>query len=395
MTNEKPLALGLEMPEGQWILVADGTLHLSGGKKLTRGAFSNYQMKVKRILMEDFEYVAPECFSDFMNCTEVIFRAPQIHVDHRAFAGCWNLNTVIFPEGCSYKVESDSFADTAYQCAQDSKDTKSSEALYLASSEHGARFLAQLREAMEDLKNFQVTPPPFNYPWGGNLLWTDPGTDHLDECMDPIYLGAEAKDPTMMYLAAEATRLWYLKCTDNELAYELYKIYESRAGVHWIDQMYLDAAEAGSIHALLFCTWWYQMDPKNHPNCAEMAIRAEILTAAELPETLDFTELRFLKNCYLELLDLASDADILQDEIATSTPDMPLYGVPEPNPDWKTLALRYGELAYFMVCIGLDMVCDERGFDYYPSDFQSIADSVRIEKYSFKKWYESWKSRLS
>lgn len=392
--NIKPIAVGLEMPEGQWVLEADGTLHLYGGKKLTGGSFSFHRRKVKRILIEDFEYLAPQIFSDFTNCTEVILRSPSIHVDHRAFAGCTNLAAITFPEGGSLRTESDSFEDTAYQRALNPRKTCFADNLYLASSEHGTRFLTRLKEAMEDLKNFQVTPPPFNYSsW--DLSWADPGTDRLDECMDPIYLGAEARDPDMMYLAAEATRIWHYKCTDNDLAYDMYKSYEGRAGIHWIDQMYLDAAEAGSVHALLFCTWWYQADPKNHPNCAEMAAKAETLRAGELPETLDLSELRFLKDCYLELLDLAADADILEDEIATSTPDMPLYGASYPNPDWKTLALRYGELAYFMVSIGLDTVCDAIGFDYYPSNFQSTADSVRIEKYSWKKWYESWKSRRS
>ena len=91
--NNKPLAIGLELKYGQWILEQDGTLHFSGGSVLDGGAFHRYCKKVKRIVIDDFFFIADHMFENFANCEEVVLNRIAVSVGHAAFAHCHKLNS--------------------------------------------------------------------------------------------------------------------------------------------------------------------------------------------------------------------------------------------------------------------------------------------------------------
>ena len=132
-------------------------------------------------------------------------------------------------------------------------------------------------------------------------------------------------------------------CTDEELDTD---------AKHW----YLEAAKAGSPHAMLRCSWC--MEEGINGFAKEPMFSAAILNSLpEIPKTLGLSELSFLKEELLSMVEQAYDADREEDELG----DMYHYEKEKyeeylPNPGWRTLHMRCIELGW-----GFPMFWKNRG----------------------------------
>ena len=384
---ERPIGLGLEMREGAWVMQPDGTLYFFGGTWLYGGMFDTHMNKVKRIVIDDFNYIIGPQFEGFPQLEEVVFSNPAVHVDHRAFAGCHKLRTVRFRDEPPYSAdwtEDDAFADTPYAAHLNGEDFVSEPegSAVLAKSEWGRAFLEALHQAIEHME----FDPDNGYGYDVEHECDMP----LVPCKQALCQGYLAGDADMMYLAAECDN-WgprFINTFDGGLMD--FGQEETPVG-----QMYLAAADAGSVRAMLFVAWL--MDPDvygttNRPTICEDMLECDAqksayyLTraraASEPLQTLEITDLAFLKNEVERLREAAYDADRLEDEM--------LYGVhPDPdrvpNPSWRTLHERCDDLANLTCNLG--STCCGRGVSYYnESTYDDGYALVSGEKASWAAW---------
>ena len=166
--NRKPLAIGLEMPAGQWILGADGTLHFSGGDMLVGGAFGNRRKLVKRILIEDFRFVAAHVFESFPECEEVVFKRSFVQISSMAFAHCPKLTSVHYKDA---EIAEDAFRDTPYEAAQKGLPyvPEGVQERYIGGGTYGKKFLELLHQVTEDMKSLQRSAKE-NNTWIGSPM---------------------------------------------------------------------------------------------------------------------------------------------------------------------------------------------------------------------------------
>ena len=368
--NQKPLAVGIEMPAGQWILEADGTLHFSGGDFLVSGAFGSRRSLVKRIVIDDFWFVGERLFESFPECEEVVFNRQYVQISSLAFAHCPKLKTVHYTDA---KIEEDSFRDTPYQAALDGVPyvPEGEREQYIGRREYGRKFLELIHKATEEMKTEKGPHNKYDRWAGDSRVWFE---DSIFAMLD----GRRAGEPAMMFLFAElfnnSTEFRIVYCTDEEI---------NTDPSHW----YLEAAKAGSPHAILWCAWCMEKGINGFPK-DPLSSAAMLDHLPEVPRTLGLSELAFLKDEVMSMVEQAYDADLEEDEIGDSYNfEAGTYEHLLPDPDWRILHLRYVEICDFMVDMGLPYILEQHGYNYeWDMHFQDTADRIKSEKTSLAEW---------
>ena len=391
--NDKPLAIGLELPQGRWVLEADGTLHFFGGKVLAGGAFSGLRGKVRRIVIDDFVLLGDHLFENFNRCEEVVLSQAHVLLGSQTFAHCHQLRRVIHAEGL-HGCE-DAFLDTPYGAVQKGEIWVPPEQRHswIGGSPEGRRFLDSLRDEIETMRT--LPDPKHRYKWS-DFAYDD--RDWFSECLRVLRDGGLKGEPTLMYLFARCIQgmfeidgsanlpggVYELLCPGMEQgAYD--KVVEE--GDDIVRELYLKAADAGSPHAALWVA--YGLDGGRRPFSRDPGLSEAYARRAQGKlDTLELEELAFLKQAFLDLVEEACDADIQEDIIGDEHGFRPgEYEHLVPNPGWRTLHLRYIELAYFMLRMGLPYVPQRRGFDYqWPSDYEDKAAEVISTAEAWETW---------
>ena len=96
----------------------------------------------------------------------------------------------------------------------------------------------------------------------------------------------------------------------------------------------------------------------------------------------------FLRNEFLDLVEEAYDADRNEDFIGDE------HGFREgeyehllPDPDWRSLYLRYIDLAYFILYLGLPYFPHTQGYDYkWPIDYDDVAGRLSATVADWEVW---------
>lgn len=391
----KPLAMGLEMPQGRWILEADGTLHFFGGDFLLGGGFSTYRMKVRRIVIDDFLMVGDGLFEHFNRCEEVVLNRAAVSVGSRAFAHCHKLERVIHSD--EWEAAEDAFVDTPYQAGVEGRPFVPSEERQrlIAAGPVGQKFIDSLHDELECMRSLPATPGPSRYTHD-NRSW-------FSDSIKLLHEGFICGEETMMYLFARCVQqminilgswdlenyMYDLLCPDMDYA----------NGVDWVmdhsNEIIVDlfkrAADGGSVHAALWIA--YCLDKGLHPFPRDLQASEEIAQPLrDKLETLSLDELSFLKDEFLDLVEEAYDADREEDEIG----DQHGFRKGEyehllPNPDWRTLHLRYIDLAYFILFLGLPYFPESRGYDYqWPNDYDEVASQWAARVADWEEWCEEY-----
>ena len=214
--------------------------------------------------------------------------------------------------------------------------------LYLARSETGHRLIGMIKHEIELMHTLKS-------PKDGDR-WARDSHPWFENVLGLLYQEGLSSDATVQYLTAE-----YAFFTSHD--------YVEDKGLT-IPEAYMHAATAGSPHARLWCA--YCMDTGKNGFQKDCEAARKMLDGVEKwPETLTFSELAFMEEEFMELVDEAYDADAREDEIATDPeiPEEDKEGL-MPDPTWRSLHLRYVDLAHFMVDLGLPYITREQGYDY-------------------------------
>ena len=356
----KPLAVGLEMQQGKWILEADGTLHFFGGSFLLGGGFSAYRKHVRRIVVDDFLMIGDHQFEDFDRCEEVVLNRALVSVGSQAFAHCHKLIRVVHSE--DWDAAEDAFLDTPYQAEREGKPFLSPQDRQqsIASGPIGQRFLQSLHDEIERMRTLPEKRVS-SYEW-------DLDEDWFSDSIKLLRKGFDDGEATMMYLYARYIHgvmrilgsdsfedyIYTDLCPGLEQSDAYDRVLEHEEAI--VIDLYQQAAGGGSAHAALwiaFCSdaglWPFGCDSKTSAKYGAMA-KGKL-------GTLDFDELYFLKQEFLDLVEEAFDADREEDDIFDE------YRFREggyeellPNPSWRALHLRYIELALFTLILGLPYI---------------------------------------
>ena len=387
----KPLAVGLEMPQGRWILEADGTLHFFGGTFLPGGGFSSYRMKVRRIVIDDFLVVGDGLFQYFNRCEEVILNRSAVSVGSCAFAHCHKLERVIHSEG--WETAEDAFLDTPYQAEVEGRPFLPIEdrQRLIAAGPVGRRFIDSLHDELECMRTLPATPGPSRYTYD-DRSWFSDSVKLLQE-------GFVRGEGAMMYLYARCVQQMIGILGGWDLEDYMYDLL--CPGMDYVDatdwvmdhsdeiiqDLFKRAADGGSVHAVLWVAYCLDKGIPPFPSDHQASQRIAQPVRGRL-ETLSLDELSFLRDEFLDLVEEAYDADREEDEIG----DQHGFRTGEyeyllPNPDWRTLHLRYIDLAYFILFLGLPYFPISRGYDYqWPNDYDKIAGQLASRVADWEEW---------
>ena len=107
----------------------------------------------------------------------------------------------------------------------------------------------------------------------------------------------------------------------------------------------------------------------------------------ELAESLEFPELMFLQDAWLDLERRCNDTEFMEDLVAAGHPDDPSW---LPDPGWKSLRLRLYELAMYGLGLGIDLSGAEHALDFdgWSDRHQAFGEYVTRTNGDWQKWYE-------
>lgn len=246
---------------------------------------------------------------------------------------------------------------------------------YIGGTPNGKRFLELMHRDTKDMSTMKGLNNNHD-PWrADDRVWFE----------DSIYAmleGRRAGEPYMMFLFAE---LFY-RSTEFRIVYcEVEELDTDSA--YW----FLEAAKAGSVHAMLWCAWCMDQGIKGFSK-DPLASAAMLEHMPKIPKTLGLSEMQFLKVELLSLVDQAYEADLEEDEVTDYYDSRLHYTYDDykcflPNPDWRILHIRYVALGTMMVDMGLPYVLEEYGYNYeWTSHFYDAADLIKQEKNSLLDW---------
>jgi len=335
MNHENIAAVGMELPNGHWILYKDGRLCFDGSGTLCGGAFRTHRQKIRCIEVNGFDAIAPRQFENLPLLEAVILGKTVQQVQEEAFYGCGKLMNVTMPQ--DIVIGPGAFAGTLCESQNISMHPNR-----LADTEHGQQFVKTLNRCLRTLEK------PFE------------SDQQLMPLMEKLREGVEARDPALMFLWAEFL-MWGEVVAFNEVPYqqpdalllslnidlhfpgtfacmELYKGDETEGPFVW----YQRAAEAGYVPAMCWLAWCARHGIGCDVNEEKAQMWLQRAEQAQPVDRLEAEELEIFPSYAAELAELAHDADIEEDEVYDSYScqgeDAPASAFP--NPDWRTLHVR-------------------------------------------------------
>ncbi len=383
-------AVGLEMEDGYWILLKDGTLYFRGGVYLGRGGYTNYKYQVKRIIIEDFKTIGIVAFEGFSECGEVVITNPNVTIQFAAFRHCHKLEKVSFA-GEWFEFD-EAFRDTPYEAKLQGVEfvPEYLRNSVLAKGEWGKKLLENLHKEI-DLMYTPEGPKDeiFIYNPDSTIFDDDDYYGELHsffgfaDSIGSIIRGGIAGEPEMLYLLAEMFYYNLYSFINGAAAAALAFFSDDFQNVTFCD-LYLRAAEAGSALAGLWCA--YSLDTGLNGFSQDPQKAEEILKKiAKIPDTLSLTELGFLAEEVDKLTEKAYYVDAEEDIIGNQYDFKPgTYEHLLPNPDWRKLHDRANKTQIIMIAIGLPYVIDK---SFYLKDYgDSIRNKIAEEKSAWLKW---------
>ena len=201
--------------------------------------------------------------------------------------------------------------------------------------------------------------------------------------------GSAAGDPSMMYLYG---RYWHYTFQGAQITEDVYfewELAEQFLGIGLdaydpaamrprvdarIAGLFDSAARAGSPRAALWRAYRYGDD-------------ALLRDIRELPESLEFPELMFLPDAWLDLERRCNETEFMEDLVAAGHPDDPSW---LPDPGWKSLRLGLYELAMYGLGLGIDLSGAEHALDFdgWSDRHRAFGEYVKRTNGDWQKWYE-------
>lgn len=201
-------------------------------------------------------------------------------------------------------------------------------------------------------------------------------------CVDYLDRGAEAGEPAMLYLAAEAISYldknkWLISsiCLDRKL------IYSKKAA----RELYIQSADKGFPHAILWCAFCFAEGRCGFPVSSEKSagyLKA-FMDSKDKINTILLPDLIFLKEEALEILHMVYEAERDENIIAGAC-DFNYEACYEqlPDPGEGTLSDRLECLYELMIGMGLPYK-----FDYDKTyEFTSEVDKIKQIKSQWQEW---------
>ena len=382
-------AVGIEMKEGYWFLLKDGTMYFREGDYLGNGEYGRYKYQVKRIVIDDYNAVGLGAFAGFSECQEVIFTNPSVRIQNGAFMHCHKLETVSFAG--EWEEIGEAFHDTPYEAKRQRVEfiPEYLRGSVIAKGEWGKKFLESVHKEID----LMYTPEG---PKDARFVY-DPDAENQDGYVDcecgfadsfaAIIRGAIAGEPDLMYLLAETLNYNLNGRMKDQVKRALTFLSDDYRNVSSRD-LYIRAAEAGSAHAGLWCA--FSMDTGKTGFSKDPQGSGEMLNKIEhIPHTLVLAELSFLPEEVDKLTQKAYAADLEEDEIADQHGFIAgTYEHLLPNPDWRQLHGRAGNTLVFMSEIGLPYVIGEKiyGGGCYSCDDDLNDEKIAEEKNAWLTW---------
>ncbi len=378
--------------EAGWTLDDGGTLLVTDTTRLDGMYAPEVRDKTRRIVVNDC-YVPQRLFEGFQNCYEAIIDSEPdaIWVDDYAFAHCRSLFWLVdkdgntfgddwdygliraYPEDCSPHT----LLDTPLQTYYDHEvvpdfDTLEKEWLpdpkprsCLTEGLWGKRFAGLLLAELILMGLLKVPEyGPDNHPH-------DPVADEwtwFRGCMTALRRGVEAKEPAMLYLAAQCARRAGRRRREN-MRSDGMDVFEEKEAT----DLYVAAARAGSPQALLWCAfcmeegrYGMQKDSATSREFLETVRRMQAEDAQNSPVPLWFGELDVMRERYHRLDDGVFYGDDLEEDRLWDRcgNDWDKYFREYWNPSWHTNCIRQCHIIDFALDLGVPFVNDlwHRGY---------------------------------
>ena len=140
-----------------------------------------------------------------------------------------------------------------------------------------------------------------------------------------------------------------------------------------IGELFKAAVRAGSLRAALWRAFYYGDDYP--PQGAE-----------GLPESLEFSELRLLKDAWLDISRQRDEAGLLEDYVVAGHPNDPTW---LPDPGQTSLWLRLHELAMYSLKLGVNLIGAEGELecDGWTEQHRAFGAYVKKINGDWQSWY--------
>ena len=374
------------LENGKWMLSKDGTLTiLLNGLLPKYGSFYFIRFKVLHLVIKgDVTEIEDGAFENYYNLESVDFRMDKLPViGTDAFAHCPKLQEITIPEGLALSAFDMlfSFGDTPaanrYFGSNDDEENYDSPdwKIFIATLETGITSLTAKHE---------------NEPL------------ELEKCLNVICDGCEKNDPIMLFLGARFAN--YASRANEYLLYggsQKYSLLYGHCHIpitfsrklrsfpyqhdfpffndDEVKDLYIRAAEAGSLHALLWCAWCYAEGQApfsaNQKKAEDYIKKASILRdkKGEQFHLIDYLRMKELADLFAVQLewidDHAHDIDVEEDYNSC-------FRLTLPDPSWRVLCERIRYLQTFARTLGVttevffDSIYSNArcGFDAYNSE---------------------------